>query len=94
MPIIVERTRGFCLSPGSAFVILTTLLLASVVPRGAFAQGSGLGLAIVHRIVTDHGGDVQVSSAAGAGTTVRVRLPVRDADRTEAVERLADRRSA
>jgi two-component system sensor histidine kinase PilS (NtrC family) len=42
--------------------------------HGSFAKGSGLGLAIVHRIVTDYGGEIQVSSRPG-GTTVSVRLP-------------------
>ena len=45
--------------------------------HGSFAKGSGLGLAIVHRIVTDYNGEIQVSSRAGAGTTVCVRLPAR-----------------
>jgi two-component system sensor histidine kinase PilS (NtrC family) len=44
--------------------------------HGRFAQGTGLGLAIVHRIVSDHGGELHVTSAPGAGTTVCVRLPV------------------
>ena len=43
--------------------------------RGTFAGGSGLGLAIVHRIVSDHEGEIQVSSAVGKGTTVSVRFP-------------------
>jgi two-component system sensor histidine kinase PilS (NtrC family) len=46
--------------------------------RGSFERGSGLGLAIVHRIVTDYGGVIQVSSTVGAGTTVRVHLPIRE----------------
>jgi len=45
--------------------------------RSSFDRGTGLGLAIVHRIVTDYGGVIQVSSAVGVGTTVRVRFPVR-----------------
>jgi signal transduction histidine kinase len=45
--------------------------------RGTFAKGTGLGLAIVHRIVSDYGGEIQVSSTPGQGTTVQVRLPVR-----------------
>jgi two-component system sensor histidine kinase PilS (NtrC family) len=45
--------------------------------HGSFAKGSGLGLAIVHRIASDYHGDIQVTSNAGAGTTVAVRLPVR-----------------
>ena len=46
--------------------------------RGSFERGSGLGLAIVHRIVTDYGGVIQVSSTVGTGTIVRVRLPIRE----------------
>jgi two-component system, NtrC family, sensor histidine kinase PilS len=45
--------------------------------RSTFEKGTGLGLAIVHRIVTDYGGVIQVSSTVGSGTTVRVRLPFR-----------------
>jgi two-component system sensor histidine kinase PilS (NtrC family) len=43
--------------------------------RSTFDRGTGLGLAIVHRIVGEYGGDIQVTSERGAGTTVRVRLP-------------------
>lgn len=43
--------------------------------HGAFRQGSGLGMSIVHRIVTDHGGDVRVASQPGHGTRVEVRIP-------------------
>jgi len=45
--------------------------------RSSFTKGTGLGLAIVHRIVSDYGGEIQVSSTQGRGTTVRVRLPIR-----------------
>jgi PAS domain S-box-containing protein len=37
--------------------------------------GSGLGLAVAYRIVQDHHGTIQVSSAPGGGTTVVVKLP-------------------
>lgn len=39
--------------------------------------GSGLGLALVHRIVHEHGGDIEVQSAPGLGTTFVLALPTR-----------------
>jgi len=39
-------------------------------------SGTGLGLAIAHKIVTDHGGEIELESSPGAGTTARVSLPV------------------
>jgi signal transduction histidine kinase len=44
--------------------------------RGAFERGTGLGLAIVHRIVSDYGGEVHVTSQRGVGTRVEVTLPL------------------
>ena len=38
-------------------------------------EGSGLGLALVHRVVRDHGGDVDVRTAPGMGTTFTLTLP-------------------
>ena len=37
--------------------------------------GSGLGLLIVHRIVREHGGEVEFESEEGEGTTVTIYLP-------------------
>jgi len=37
-------------------------------------KGTGLGLAIVHRIVTDHGGEIRVTSTLGQGATFLVVL--------------------
>jgi two-component system, sporulation sensor kinase E len=37
--------------------------------------GSGLGLLIVHRIVREHGGEIEFESEEGAGTTVTIYLP-------------------
>lgn len=37
--------------------------------------GTGLGLSIVKRVVTNHGGEVNVSSHEGEGSVFRVRIP-------------------
>ena len=44
--------------------------------RGGFERGTGLGLSIVHRIVSDYGGELRVSSEPRQGTTVTVALPL------------------
>ena len=38
-------------------------------------QGTGLGMAIAHTVVTEHGGNIRVESAVGAGTRVIITLP-------------------
>jgi two-component system sensor histidine kinase FlrB len=40
------------------------------------AEGTGLGLAIMRSVVDAHGGEVEVQSALGQGTTFTVRLPL------------------
>jgi PAS domain S-box-containing protein len=39
-------------------------------------RGTGLGLAICRKIIQQHGGNIQAESQIGAGTTMRVTLPV------------------
>jgi len=43
-------------------------------------QGSGLGLAIVRKIVDAHDGRIDMRTAVGQGTTIRVTLPVTGGD--------------
>jgi len=45
-------------------------------------KGTGLGLSITQSYVRSHGGEIQVESIPGAGTTVRVTLPIRQAGKT------------
>jgi len=40
--------------------------------------GTGLGLAVVHQIISEHGGEVIVETAAGAGSTFYVVLPLQE----------------
>jgi PAS domain S-box-containing protein len=42
----------------------------------AVGEGTGMGLSVVLGVVQSHGGDLQVESAPGAGTTFRIFLPV------------------
>jgi signal transduction histidine kinase len=41
----------------------------------ADSHGAGLGLRIVHRAIRAHGGQLQIDSRPGHGTTVRIDLP-------------------
>ena len=44
--------------------------------RARASGGAGLGLAIVDAVVEAHNGTVEVESAPGSGTTIRVRIPL------------------
>ncbi len=39
-------------------------------------EGAGLGLSIARRIVSEHGGDIQIESKENSGTSVILRLPL------------------
>ena len=41
-------------------------------------QGTGLGLSIVYRIVEEHGGEIDVESELGKGTTFQILLPTEE----------------
>jgi two-component system NtrC family sensor kinase len=47
------------------------------------ARGTGLGLALVQQIVVDHGGQIDVATAAGQGTTFSLAFPAATAEAPE-----------
>lgn len=47
--------------------------------KGTF--GTGLGLLVSHKVATEHGGTISVTSTPGAGSTITVRLPLEPQDK-------------
>jgi nitrogen-specific signal transduction histidine kinase len=64
-----EETRRRCLEP-----FYTT--------KGE--RGTGLGLAMVYGVVQRHGAEIEIESAAGKGTTIRLRFPTTIAEASAA----------
>jgi signal transduction histidine kinase len=44
----------------------------------AVGEGTGIGLSICHRIVSEHGGTIDVESREGTGTTFIINIPVKE----------------
>ena len=57
-------------------------------------QGTGLGLSLSYGIVQRHNGHIEVQSAVGRGTTVRVLLPLRQPGRAEPHDRTLESESS
>lgn len=49
-------------------------------------KGTGIGMAIVHRFVVESGGDLDIDSAPGEGTRIRIRLPLATQDEDQATD--------
>jgi two-component system sensor histidine kinase PilS (NtrC family) len=71
MVTISVTDEGIGIDPGELDGILQPF-------RGGFGRGTGLGLSIVHRIVSDYGGELSLTSQRGHGTTATVKLPSSD----------------
>jgi signal transduction histidine kinase len=56
------------------------------------ARGVGLGLSVCYGFIKDHGGDIQVESQVGVGTTFKIILPV--AAGVDAVPKISDNQPA
>lgn len=54
-------------------------------------KGTGLGLSISHGIIKKHGGDIDVTSEVGKGTTFTITLPINVA-RTQTVSTVSNQR--
>ena len=84
MIVVTVRDDG----PGIPKEILNKLFVPFFTTRKA---GSGLGMAVTLRIVENHGGSINVDSAPGEGTTVRIMIPiVRSAPEVEHRARYGD----
>ncbi len=55
--------------------------------RERIGDGIGLGLAIVRHVATNHGGEVEVESKVGEGSTFRFSVPIRDDAATTEADR-------
>jgi signal transduction histidine kinase len=81
----VEVSTGWDASPGATWVSVSDNgigIAAEDLPDlfGLFSSkkgsgGTGLGLAVSRKIAREHGGDIEVSSRVGSGTTFVLRLP-------------------
>jgi two-component system NtrC family sensor kinase len=59
--------------------------------RSRSGKGTGLGLTITHRIITQHGGEIEAASAGhNAGSTFTVRLPLQPVETNDQPSSISD----
>jgi signal transduction histidine kinase len=73
--VVEVEDTGLGLSDGDREQLFQRFFRSSEAARNAI-PGTGLGLAIAKAIVERHGGRIELDSAPGVGTTVRVELPL------------------
>ncbi len=71
--IIAVVDSGIGIPPGEIDGIMGRSVRAS---NARTIAGSGVGLSLVSRIVAAHGGTIEIDSALGAGTSIRIMLPL------------------
>jgi PAS domain S-box-containing protein len=71
---VVVSDTGIGIPPGEAGHVFDRFFRGTNARREEI-QGTGLGLAIVAAVVRRHGGEVELRSEPGCGTTVELRLP-------------------
>ena len=72
--VLVCADHGLGISAADQHHLFTDFF-RSTNPEALARPGTGLGLSIVQRIVTRHGGRIQVASQLGEGSTFTVTLP-------------------
>jgi signal transduction histidine kinase len=72
--VLRVRDRGMGIAPEEQARVFDKFVRGQAA-KDACIQGTGIGLAMVKEIVKAHGGDVQLISEVGHGTTFTVRLP-------------------
>jgi signal transduction histidine kinase len=75
--VLTVQDTGVGIAPGDLPHVFDRFWRADPARQRA-TGGTGLGLTIAHRIVTDHGGRIDVTSRPHIGTTFVVRLPLTD----------------
>jgi two-component system sensor histidine kinase BaeS len=73
--LLTVQDTGVGIAPGDLPRVFDRFWRADPARQRA-TGGTGLGLTIAHRIVTDHGGRIDVTSRPHVGTTFLVRLPL------------------
>jgi signal transduction histidine kinase len=74
--IVEVRDTGIGMTPEELAQLFTRFFRADK-SRSRAQGGAGLGLAIARAIIRSHGGEIDVESRAGEGSTFRVRLPAK-----------------
>ena len=73
--VVIVQDTGVGIAPGDVSRVFDRFWRADPARQRA-TGGTGLGLTIAHRIVTDHGGRIEVASRTHVGTTFTVYLPL------------------